>query len=550
VSDNYMNDPRPTAPPDVPDAPHAEPPAIGAPDLPTQRPGLIRRLVNLLILLVVLLLLVVAGGAWIGVLHIPGLSDEKAEEGDAPPKPLSVDLLDRPQYTLAVPVSVRDTLGLRKDGKEQVAVAQPPTKGHPLVLPGSTALDPARLLRIRARFAPAEVVKIGQVRDRWQGRSEFRELRSGDTVSRGDLLGVFYSVDVGNKKNDLYDAIIQLKLDEEILERAEAARGSVPEIYILNARRNVLGDRNAISRAENTLRAWNISQEEIDTVRREAEQADLDTIKLEKTKKTKKEKDRARDEAKRKQLDRWARVELKAPFDATIIERNVAEHEIVVDGTTNLFVLARVEQIAVIANAPEDDLPTLHKLTYPQRRWTVRTVGAPDDKGIEGPIDEIGYIIDPNQHTAVVKGYIANPGNRLRGGQFVTVTIDLPPPPDVVEIPMSAIVDDGKQCVVFIQPDPKRPHYTMRRVLVTHRFDSTAWVLSKLKPEQQVLKPEENEQGLLVPQPLHSGDRVILSGVLELKKEVEDREASKQLQRAQQAAKKAAPGPATTAEGI
>jgi cobalt-zinc-cadmium efflux system membrane fusion protein len=141
----------------------------------------------------------------------------------------------------------------------------------------------------------------------------------------------------------------------------------------------------------------------------------------------------------------------------------------------------------------------------------------------------------------VVKGHITNPEQRLRGGQFVTVTIDLPPPANVVEVPISAVVDDGKQCVVFVQADASKPHYTMRRVLLTHRFDSTAWVQSKLKPAQQVLKPQEREQGLLVPQPLRAGERVILSGVLELKKEVEDREASERIKMARQEALKKAP---------
>src|SRR5262249_6947617 len=162
---------------------------------------------------------------------VPGLADEKKPEADYRPVPLAVELLPKPPYTLSVPPVVQQALGMRKKGQPQVAQAWRPTRGTALVLPGSTALDPTRLLRIRARFAPAEVVKIGEVRvppDQWKtGQSEFRELRSGDRVSRGEVLGVFYSVDVGNKKNDLYEAIVQLKLDEEILERSEAAKGSV-----------------------------------------------------------------------------------------------------------------------------------------------------------------------------------------------------------------------------------------------------------------------------------------------------------------------------------
>src|SRR5262249_24294045 len=130
------------------------------------------------------------------------------------------------------------------------------------------------------------------------------------------------------------------------------------------------------------------------------------------------------------------------------------------------------------------------------------------------------------------------PKRRLRGGQFVTVTITMPPPDDLVEIPVSALVDDGRQCVVFIRPDPDEPRYTMRRVLVTHRFDNSVWVRSKVTKAQQTLSADDVEQGLLVPQPLLPKEQVILSGVLELKKEVEDREASQRIKERQRQNKK------------
>jgi cobalt-zinc-cadmium efflux system membrane fusion protein len=493
-------------------------------------------------MMLMITLLVVVGMVVSGVLPMEWLLGHAQARTTPQEERLRVDLVKGKPQTLHVPLDVSKSLGIRKGGKDQVAVAERPKRGVSLVLPGSTALDPTRLLRIRARFAPAEVVKIGEIEEapdrRVKGESVFRELRSGDRLTKGTVLGVFYSVDVGSKKNDLYDALVQLKLDEEILERSEKARGTVPEIFILNSKRAVLGDRNAITRAENTLRTWGIPQEDIDAIHKEAEQADLDAArgsrekdKDKETAKTTKAKEKeARDKAKQEQLDRWARVELKAPFDATIVERNVALHEIVVDGTTNLFVLAQVDRIAVIANAPEDDLPLLQRLSYSQRRWSIATVGAPTDKALEGPIDEIGYLIDPNQHTAVVKGYIDNireqDGSwRLRGGQFVSVTVNLPPPEGVVEIPMNAIVDDGKQCVVFVQPDAARSEFVLRRVVVTHRFDRSAFVRSDLPANDKKLKKDEQEPSVRTAEPLREGDRVITAGVLELKKELEDREA-------------------------
>jgi multidrug efflux pump subunit AcrA (membrane-fusion protein) len=124
---------------------------------------------------------------------------------------------------------------------------------------------------------------------------------------------------------------------------------------------------------------------------------------------------------------------------------------------------------------------------------------APASAGIPGTIDDISYLIDVNQHNAVVKGHIDNPECKLRGGQFVSCTVQLPPPADVVEVPMTAIVDDGRQCVVFVQADPSRPHYTLRRVEVRQRFDKTAFVRSRLTKKEMELTPEEKEQDLLPP---------------------------------------------------
>jgi cobalt-zinc-cadmium efflux system membrane fusion protein len=453
---------------------------------------------------------------------IPGLSAAAHEQFVQKPAPPKIELVTGTgelKHTVLVPEDVRTALGIRKGGADQVATVEPPRESRPLVLSGSTALDPTRLMRIRARFAPAEVMEIGQVDESTgEGPTKTRELRSGDRVKKGDLLGIFYSVDVGNKKNDLVDAVVQLKLDQELLAASQRAydKGALPGLDLIAAKRNVEGDYNDIGRAENTLRAWNVPEEDIEAVRKEAEEINRQGGK------------RDRDpEHVREQLRRWARVELRAPDDGTIVERNVTLHETVVDNTINLFQIARVNRLLVIANAPEDELPKLQALSTEQRRWTVHTVGAPKE-GIPGTIDDISYLIDVNQHSAVVKGHIPNPKGELRSGQFVTATVELPPPEGVVVVPMSAIADDGKQAVVFVQAKDRPGVYTMRRVEITQRFDKTAFVRSKFDggKDQLPQTAEEKEQGLLPRQALKPGERVITSGVLELKKELEDRESS------------------------
>jgi hypothetical protein len=180
----------------------------------------------------------------------------------------------------------------------------------------------------------------------------------------------------------------------------------------------------------------------------------------------------------------WGRVTLRAPFDGIIVERNVTVHEIVQDPTTNLFQIAQVNRLLVLANAPEDELPTLNKLMDSlrpaDRDWSVKTVGASSVTGLRGPVEEVGYLIDPNQHTAIVKGYIDNPEEKIRAGQFVSTTVQVPPPEDVVEVPTEALVEDGPNCVVFVQTDAGKQHYRMRRVQPTHRFQNTAFMRSTI----------------------------------------------------------------------
>jgi membrane fusion protein, heavy metal efflux system len=451
-----------------------------------------------------------------------GKKNEKKEE----PAELGVSLVKGKPHTVEVPEDVRDCLGISHKGKPDMLVpAKVPTATKPLLLPGSTALDPTRLARIRARFAPCRVVELGQVADNRTGKSEIRELRPGDFVKKGEVLGTFYSDAIGNMKNNLLDALVQLILDQKVLDNAEAHRDAVPEVFMLNQIRAVQGDRNTISRTWNNLKAWDIPQEDIDQLLVEANKMAADKNSWLKTPEGKwvlGEKQAivggAVADLDKIKENPWGKVTLRAPFDGVIVERNLHVDEMVVDNTVNLFQVADVSRLLVNANAPEDDLPTLEGLGI-RTPWTVRTAGVNSLEGIPGTIDEIGYLIDPNQHTAMIKGYVDNPGRKLRAGQYVAATVIIPPPPGVVEIPMNALVDDGRQSLVFVRLDPAKPYqYTMRRVQVTHRFDQRVFVRSTPIPEgDERLTKEEAEEGLLPKEPLLSGEIVLLTGAGELK---------------------------------
>jgi cobalt-zinc-cadmium efflux system membrane fusion protein len=76
---------------------------------------------------------------------------------------------------------------------------------------------------------------------------------------------------------------------------------------------------------------------------------------------------------------------------------------------------------------------------------------------------------------------------------------------------------------MFIQEDPAKYEFTLRRVQVTHRFDGTAFVRSQLDAKEQQLTPDEERLKLRPRRPLKVGDLYLTSGILELRAALEDR---------------------------
>jgi cobalt-zinc-cadmium efflux system membrane fusion protein len=464
-------------------------------------------------------------------LHFPASAKEPKDDDQKPgnsPGSSSVKLVPGRPHTVEVGDEVATALGIKKGGRDAVAIAKPPSVMRPLVLPGSTMIIPGRLTRIKPRFAPARIIEIGKVWDRnpKTGMTDYRELRSGDKVTKGELLCVLYSVDVANTKNDLLDALVQFETNQELLDNYQQNRGAIPKVTIMTQEQQVRKDRNAINKNIFILKGWDIPQEDIDALQDEAKKIHSKKDEWMRTpegrwvNREKQAKAGAENAMSEAELAK-GRVTIRAPFNGVILEENVTVGEMVTDPTVNLLQIADVSKLLVAAHCPEDDLPALEALHGVDLRWTVNTIFAPPE-GLSGPIADIGYLIDPNQHTAIIKGYIDNPGDRIRGTQFARATIEVPPPRDVVEIPADALVEDGKQSLIFVQPDAAKHQFTMRRVQVAHRFERTVFVQSTPIPKDQQLTPDEAEEGMLPKEPLLPGERVLLAGPMELKRVVID----------------------------
>lgn len=107
-------------------------------------------------------------------------------------------------------------------------------------------------------------------------------------------------------------------------------------------------------------------------------------------------------------------------------------------------------------------------------------------------------VIDPNQHTTVVQGWIDNANGDLRVGQFVEALIMKSLATDLVEFSSSAVIDEGAKKYIFVALDDDLTRVQRREVLLKRRTVSTAFVSS---------------EGSLSVQP---GDRILIRGLQEL----------------------------------
>jgi cobalt-zinc-cadmium efflux system membrane fusion protein len=464
------------------------------------------RTIRLILLVTCLLILGGVAAAWEKV----GLSPVKdwwkkaaqgSESSGGRERLASASLAAGGTDTLEVPVDVVQKLGIRTAAVEQA------TKLRPLELAGSINIYADRFQLVRT-YWPGEVVQIGTVEASPQVppplETASKQISLGDRVSKGQLLAVIYNADLGSKKNDLIDALSQLSIDQKQYDALNELykKGAATEAMLRQATRNVETDINNARRAESYLRTYRVPEEEIKAVKEEAKRIF--------------ERGGQHDPEKEKN---WPRVEIRAKLDGTVLERNISLGD-VVDTSRDLFKIADLNKLTVWANAYEEDLPALQALRPEQRVWKVRLNADPNFEPQTGAIDYIGLLVDPNQHTVPIRGYVDNSKGLLRAGQFVTATIGLPPPADTVVIPAMALDEDGNDSIVMVRvdprkienADPKKEYYAQRRVAVIQRGQQEIYVRSRLKLEQE-------KQGL---QTLQPGDQVVTSGVLLLRATLED----------------------------
>lgn len=195
-----------------------------------------------------------------------------------------------------------------------------------------------------------------------------------------------------------------------------------------------------------------------------------------------------------------------APISGTIVEKNVAEGELVRTGI-DLFKIADLSVLSAWARIEEADLSMLQKMPAPIT-WKLRVPSNPAANPTSGTVNQIGA--DPNNHTALLSGSVNNENYELRAGQFITAVIELPPDTSLVLVPATAVIEEEGSLTVFVESSSAPRQFTRRKVDVARREGAAAFIAAD---------PGTDETAHDI-QPLHVGERVVFSGVTALAAEL------------------------------
>ena len=170
---------------------------------------------------------------------------------------------------------------------------------------------------------------------------------------------------------------------------------------------------------------------------------------------------------------------LTAPISGYVIEKNISNNsEVRQDNSTNLFTIADLSNVWIIANVYEADISSI-RLGDEVR---VTTLANPE-KDYLGKIDKVYNVLDPANRTMKVRISMSNENGELKPEMFATVKVSTKPSASMLSIPSSAIVmDNSKQYVVV----KKASGLEIREIKLLRRIDSKSFV-SGLQAGEQVV---------------------------------------------------------------
>jgi cobalt-zinc-cadmium efflux system membrane fusion protein len=172
-----------------------------------------------------------------------------------------------------------------------------------------------------------------------------------------------------------------------------------------------------------------------------------------------------------------------APRAGVIVERNVAPGQVVAYGQSdtplNLFVIADLSTMWVLADVYEPDVPRVHL----GQRVSVTLTCCPDER-YEGTVANIADSIDKDSRTLKVRAVVPNRGRALKAEMFVRVAIESGST-RVLTLPQTAVQRRDGTVFVLVETGPGQ--YQSRPIKPGAEFDGVVEVQEGVTPADRVV---------------------------------------------------------------
>lgn len=143
----------------------------------------------------------------------------------------------------------------------------------------------------------------------------------------------------------------------------------------------------------------------------------------------------------RKNLDDCVLI---SPVNGIVGKRSIEPGMNAIPNVTSIT-LVRVGKVFARVSVPEREIPSIRK-----GQKAAITVGALDNAGFTGHVEEVGVLADPLVHTYKVRIGIANPGFAIKPGMICTVLMEQTGSVRSIVIPGEAVmVDEGGRAYVY-----------------------------------------------------------------------------------------------------
>ncbi len=261
----------------------------------------------------------------------------------------------------------------------------------------------------------------------------------GDYVKQGQVLAVMRSEEVAGYQNQRLDAINDIAIAEKNLQVARDLFAGK-----LNSEKDVVAAEKELEKAKASLQRIN----EIYSIYG---------------------------------LKQGSLYNVTAPISGFVIEKNVTQNMLMhSDNISNLFSIAQIDEVWVIANVNETDIAAIQQ----GMDASIKTISYPD-RIFTGKVDKIFNILDPQTKTMKIRIRIPNADLALKPEMSVTVSLQYKENRKMAAIPSQAVIFDKSKNWVLVYKD--RDHIETREVKVHHQTGDITYIVEGLNEGETVV---------------------------------------------------------------